>query len=134
MYISYVPGRVRIRLDDHALVNRIAQMVQSMPGVIETTTNQQTGSLLVLFEEHLLDRKTLNSLMEKYLPGAGKTTCKSRKASTTMSVVKMGMLAGLGVGLVSALLDEEGPHIAMGAFFLGLLSYHLYAYRKRLFI
>jgi hypothetical protein len=102
-----------------------------MPGILETTANPRTGSLLIHFDERLIDRDTLDSLMKNYLPQAAKAIRKSR--TTTMSVVKRGMLFSLGVSLVSALLDEEGPHIVTGTIFLGLLSYHLYAYRKRLF-
>jgi hypothetical protein len=131
MYISYIPGRVRIRLGDHDLMEQISKMVQNMPGILETTANPRTGSLLVHFDERLIDRDTLDSLMKNYLPKAAKAMRKSR--TTAMSVVKRGMMFSLGVSLVSALLNEEGPHIATGTIFLGLLSYHLYAYRKRLF-
>jgi hypothetical protein len=67
MYISYIPGHVRIRLGDHDLMDPISKMVQNMPGVLETMANPRTGSLLIHFDERLVDRDTLDSLMKNYL-------------------------------------------------------------------
>lgn len=134
MYISYIPGRVRIRLKDDVLLERIAQMAQNMPGILETSINPKTGSLLVLYDEHLLDEKNLTKLMETYMPQAAKLMPNSGKKSkkNTMRMVKKGMLASLGLSMTSALLDQEGFHIFTGLFFLGFLSYHIFSYRKRL--
>jgi hypothetical protein len=133
MYISYIPGRVRIRLKDDVLVEKIAQMAQNMPGIMETSINPKTGSLLVLYDEHLLDEKNLTKLMETYMPQVAKLKPNSgKKSKNTMRMVKKGMLASLGLSVTSALLDQEGFHIVMGLFFLGFLSYHIFSYRKRL--
>jgi hypothetical protein len=133
MYISYIPGRVRIRLKDYVLVERIAQMVQNMPGMQEITINPKTGSLLVLYDKHLLDEKNLKKLIETYMPQVAKLKPTSgNKSENPMKMVKKGMLASLGLSLSSVLLDQEEFHIVMGLLFLGFLSYHIFTYRKRL--
>ena len=145
MYVSYVPGRVRIRTDDPDVLAQIAALAQEMPGIIappvrglrvlagiiEATVNHRTGSLLVLFEEHLMDRETLESLMKAYLPKEAGGRNPSPSISN-MAIAKRGMLSSLGLALVFALLDREDGHVFSGAMFLGFLGYHLYGYRKRL--
>lgn len=132
MYISDVPGRIRIGFDNHVFADQMAEKIKEIAGVLEVSAGKRTGSLLIRFEESKFDRSALKVLMEKHLPQSGKVAGKSRKKITTMSIIKKGMLSSLGLSLVSAILDEEGPHIAMGTVFLGLLGYHLYIYRKRL--
>ncbi len=93
--------------------------------MLEIDANRRTGSLLVNFEEQNFDREAFNSMLKETLSTTGKSSKKSRSKTTTMGVVKRGMLASLGLSLVAAIVDEESPHIALGTFFLGLLSYHL---------
>lgn len=131
MYVSYVPGRIRIRLNAPDVLAQIAALVQNMPGILEATVNQRTGSLLVLFEEHLLDRETLEHMMKTYLP----KEADGRKPSSSisnMAIAKRGMLSSLGLALVFALLDYEDGHVFSAAMFLSFLGYHVYSYRKRL--
>lgn len=131
MYVSYVPGRIRIRPDDPDLMAKIAASVQNRPGILAATVNQRTGSLLVLFEEHLLDRETLESMMKTEMPKAAEGR-KPSPSISNMTIAKRGMLSSLGLALAFALLGRKDGHVFSGAMFLGFLSYHLYGYKKRL--
>jgi len=131
MYVSYVPGRVRIRMDDPDVLAQITALVQHMPGILAATLNRRTGSLLVLFEEHLVDRETLESLMKMDLPKEAWGP-KAPPSISNMTIAKRGMLSSLGLALAFALLDRKDGHVFSAAMFLGFLGYHLYGYRKRL--
>ncbi|GAB6057529.1 HMA2 domain-containing protein [Desulfonatronum parangueonense] len=131
MYISYVPGRIRIRMQDPSQLNKLAKALHDKPGILDTSINERTGSMLILFEKQELDKAKIESLIKKHLPNASRKTAKSGAKMQYMTIAKRGMLGSLGLALTFALLDHEDAHVASGAAFLGFLGYHLYGYRKR---
>ncbi|SDB61631.1 hypothetical protein SAMN05660653_03218 [Desulfonatronum thiosulfatophilum] len=134
MYISYVPGRVRIRTQDQSQLKKLASALTDKPGILDASINERTGSMLVLFEKQEMDKAKIESLIKKHLPNAARQPAKSASKKPYMTIAKRGMLGSLGLALTFALLDREDAHIASGTLFLGFLSYHLYGYRKRLLV
>lgn len=135
MYLSFVPGRIRVRFADREKMEQVAALARSLPGVREVTATSRTGSLLIRCDAGLLDRATLLALMQQHLPemaAAVATSSASASPTNPMTLVKRGMLASLALTLVLALLDREKAHVLAGSSFPALLSYHLYNYRNRL--
>ncbi len=143
MYVSSLPGRLRIRTDDDAVLQLVAEAVGKLGGILDVRHNPRTGSLLVLYEQSPVTMDGIATLRQEYglvptktegnaravspVSAAGKTMGKAAK----MTIAKRGMVCTLGLAMAFALLDREDGHIVSGAMFLGFLSYHLYVYRKR---
>ncbi|PTN33301.1 HMA2 domain-containing protein [Desulfonatronum sp. SC1] len=135
MYVSSIPGRLRIRTEDQTALHRLTESVAKLGGVFDVQHNPRTGSLLI----HYMDDPKVEAALHKALkkvPGSDaalepKSTPKASNKAANMTIAKRGMLSSLGLAMLFALIDREDGHIFTGAMFLGFLSYHLYGYRKR---
>ncbi len=135
MYVSSIPGRLRIRTEDQAALNRLAESVGKLGGVLNVQLNPRTGSLLIHYEDESKIEAALHKALKK-LPGSDaalepKSTSKASNKAAYMTIAKRGMLSSLGLAMLFALIDREDGHIVTGALFLSFLGYHLYGYRKR---
>ncbi|SMP77151.1 hypothetical protein SAMN06295888_12713 [Desulfonatronum zhilinae] len=135
MYVSSIPGRLRIRTEDQAALQRLAESVGKLGGVLAVQLNPRTGSLLVHYEDESKVEAALLKALKK-IPGSDtalvpKSTSKASNKAAYMTIAKRGMLSSLGLAMLFALIDREDGHIVTGALFLSFLGYHLYGYRKR---
>lgn len=139
MYVSSIPGRLRIRTEDQTVLHRLAESVGKLGGVLDVHHNPRTGSLLIHYEDESKVVSALRKALKK-VPGseaaleagpAPKVPGKASNKAANMTIAKRGMLSSLGLAMLFALTDNEDGHIFTGAMFLGFLSYHLYGYRKR---
>ena len=139
MYVSSIPGRLRIRTEDQAALLRLTDSARKLGGVLDVHHNPRTGSLLIHYQD---DPKVVAALHKalKNVPGseapleagpAPKAPGKASNKAAKLTIAKRGMLSSLGLAMLFALIDREEGHIFTGAMFLGFLSYHLYGYRKR---
>ena len=136
MYISSIPGRIRIRTDDQDALQRAAESFSKLDGLLDLQINERTGSLLLRYNDTPEAMTKLEKLLQEHGPPPAKhpTPAKSKAANKAayMRIAKRGMLSSLGLSMLLAVLDEENWHIATGSLFLGFLGYHLYGYRKRI--
>lgn len=133
-----IPGRIRLRhpaslssVDLAELAVRVRDVAPS--AVLEY--NPQARSTLVLFQE-----KELSSRVLALFPGkdqaslcpAGGSSCLPAVRWPPMRQIKRGMTVSLfaSLGLLAA--RQKDSHGVMGAVFLGLLSRHLWVYRKKI--
>ena len=151
MTISHtIPGRIRLR---HTLplsataLGELTALVRSVAPSAELQHSPQTCGTLVLFKEVAKSAEVVALLKERETPSQ-KPVHQIRPAHhrhrrhghninplggwPKMGSIKRGMAASLAASLLLVALDRERGHAMLGGLFLGLLSRHLWVYRKRL--
>ena len=138
MIASFVEGRVRLRADalkDPEKLQLVESMVKSQDGVLSTTANPRTGSLLVEYDPNLIPKETLllaAQALEKELGLVPEVHKQEKKQIQLVNPkAEMLLLAGsLGVSLLGGVVSKR-LHVAAGAFFLLVCGRHLYSRRRR---
>lgn len=136
MISSAIDGRVRFRspiLRDVDAASELRHRLDTTPGIIRTTANTRTGSLLV---EYLPAAIGLPAVIEAVGlptgPPAAPPSAGPSNRKRKMRVAKRGMLAALAAMLLFAAADREREHIVAGMLFVAFNAYHLYGYRRTL--
>nr|NJM03785.1 cation transporter [Desulfobacula sp.] len=132
MILSHIPGRIRIQLPGPAELNPSLALLEETKGVTAVQANPRTLTLLAHYDPRVLPPEQITGLLEKTGPKVRKPA--RRRGPSGMRTAKRGMASCLGVSLMAALLGREKIHLASGGLFTLLLGYHLYIYRKRLFL
>lgn len=141
MLTSQTPGRIRIRhegLSRPEVSDSISEMLMALDGVGSVSINENTGSLLIYYDEQQISldklletvHEAMSHLKSRQLSGASESTS---TGWTRHQTAKRGMAASLGLALTMALLDEEDLHFMFGFGFLGFLALHIKIHQKRVF-
>ena len=140
MLTSHIPGRIRIRHQDlirPEVSDSISETLMALDGVDSVSINENIGSLLIHYDEQQISMQellnavqTIPHLKPRQLSGSSRSTS---TRWTRHQTAKRGMLAGLGLALAMAVLDEEDLHVLFGLGFLGFLALHLNINHKRIF-
>lgn len=133
-----IPGRIRLRhaasLSPAALAELTARVRNVAPSAV-LEHNPQARSTLVLFQEKDLNPRVLALFSSKDqaspCPARG-SICLPALHWPHMRQIKRGMTVSLlaSLGLLAA--RQKDGHGVLGAVFLGLLSRHLWVYRKKI--
>ncbi len=146
---SFIDGRVRVRhraLRDVAAAEEARAVLAAAPGVRAATVNPHTGSLLLEYDSHMLDRDGVVALLGQVgeLPALKADECgenvparrcrlpKGLSRAQALRLVNRGMLATLAASLAFILAGRGPGHVVAGGAFLALNAVHLYAYRRNL--
>ncbi|MCS7200479.1 MAG: hypothetical protein NZ850_09110 [Caldimicrobium sp.] len=141
MVRSHLPGRLRIKgeeLKSRVFLERIKSYLLNMKGVLKVEGNPGVGSLLVIYDENLLEsNKLFEWLSLEKREAFKKYTFEERGLSLPSSLsrlkpINMGMLLGLLVSLAGLIFNHIGLHLWGGVVFLIFLSAHVYKYRNTL--
>lgn len=133
-----IPGRIRLRHPASLSPVDLAELTARVRAVAPSAVleyNPQARSTLVLFKE-----KDMNSRVLALFPKKDQATpcpvrgsiCIPALRWPQMRQIKRGMTVSLlaSLGLLAA--RQKDGHGVMGAVFLGLLSRHLWVYRKKI--
>ncbi len=141
MIASFIDGRVRLR--DPALKNTrtlamVEALVKARPGVLSTTANQRTGSLLVEYDPASISREDLSQaaamLQARFGGGqrdAGQTAGFTLPRISRKTEVRI-LGAALGLSMLGSVVAKP-LHVAAGILFTLGMARHAYCRRKSLF-
>ena len=133
-----IPGRIRLRHSASLSLSALADLTARVRAVAPSAVlehNPRARSTLVLFQEKELSSRVLALFPreDRPLPSRNRGAI-SRPAGCWphMRQIKRGMTVSLlaSLGLLAA--GQKGTHGVMGGIFLGLLSRHLWVYRKNI--
>jgi len=141
---SFTDGRIRIRhpaLSRADIITAIKDKLAATPGVYSAEINPRTCSLLLLYDPHALPREELmrqgtawvremeprvSTVKERCLGEFKQALPGGRK------LLNRGMLAALGLTVLSGGTGSKALHLAAGSLLTILASVHTFRHRKGL--
>ncbi len=157
MIASFVEGRIRLRasiLTNPESMNQILAIVGRQDGVLESTANCRTGSLLILYDPQRIGTETLLAavtIMENFLAAEEKkhpVAPPKNNVSNAARAIFDGLRHAYGCGRkgrtelrllglsglfnLAGLLFSRRVHVAAGTVFAVLAARHMLQHRGRL--
>ncbi len=147
---SFVNGRVRLRhpiFKDSQAAHKVTEALQTVNGIAKLEHNARTGSILIQYDEEILEQDNLISLLKQGVDGLDfelnnqpipKPTCcipASFKKLTTREKRKIynrTMAVSLGISALAIGVGNERIHAIAGCVFLGLSLGHIKRMHKGL--
>ena len=132
MIASFFDGRVRIRekaLKSPALMDMVQGVLRDQAGVLATSANLRTGSLLVHYDPRRISRETLldaAQMLERQICLHAAAPAKKGNGAKCARRAETAILAGLYSLTVAGGFVNARFHIAAGVLFTLLAALHVY--------
>ena len=146
MIVSALRGRIRIRnevIKNSALTTDMRDKLLSLQGILDVSTNELVGSMLILYDTERINLEKIESVLTSYLgdnsnktavqSGIGSRKNRVQQPFVKQRIAKTGMTLSLVISLSSlALSGSKKLHFYAGLAFVLFVGLHLSSHEWRI--